>query len=95
MMTYTAPDGHIINSLPNPQIVNYECACSEIVDGVYTSLETTGAATEIGIQQIKIKRIVDDNWMKIEVQMSSDAELLQYIHDNTPPEVTYSQEITE
>lgn len=89
MMTYTAPDGHIINSLPNPQIVIYECDCSEIVDGIYYSVETTGAATEIGIQQIKIKRSVDDNWMKIEIQMSSDAELLKYIQDNTPSEITY------
>jgi len=89
MMKYTAPDGHIINSLPNPQIVNYECACSEIVDGIYYSLETTGAATEIGIQQIKIKRIVDNNFIKIEIQMSSDAELLQYIQDNTHPTITY------
>jgi DNA-directed RNA polymerase subunit E'/Rpb7 len=89
MMTYTAPDGHIIESEPYPQIVRYECACSEIVDGVYTSVETTGAATDIGIQQIKIKRIVDNNYMKIEVQMSSDAELIKYIEDNTPSEITY------
>ena len=95
MMTYTAPDGHIIESLPNPQIVRYECACSNIGDGVYNSVETKGAATEIGIQQIKIKRLVDNNYMKIEIQMSSDEELLQYIADNTPPEVTYSPEITE
>lgn len=89
MMTYTAPDGNVIESLPNPQIVKYECNCSDIVDGIYTSVETTGAATEIGIQQIKIKRIVDNNYMKIEIQMSSDAELLQYIQDNTtPPQIT-------
>jgi hypothetical protein len=88
-MKYTAPDGHIIESLPNPQIVRYECDCFEIVDGIYNSVETTGAATEIGIQQIKIKRIVDNNFMKIEIQMSNDAELLQYIADNTPSEITY------
>jgi DNA-directed RNA polymerase subunit E'/Rpb7 len=88
-MTYTAPDGHIIESEAYPTIVRYECACSEIVDGVYRSVETTGAATEIGIQQIKIKRIVDSNFMKIEIQMSSDEELLQYIADNTPSEITY------
>lgn len=89
MMKYTAPDGHIIESKPNPEIVRYECACSEIVDGIYRSVETTGAATEIGIQQIKIKRIVDNNFMKIEIQMSSDEELLQYIYDNTHPNITY------
>jgi len=61
MMTYTAPDGHVIESLPYPKIVVYACKCEEIVDGIYYSVETTGAATEIGIQQIKIKRIVDNN----------------------------------
>lgn len=89
MMTYTAPDGHIIESEPNPAIVTYECACSEIVDGVYNSVETTGAATEIGIQQIKIKRVVDDNWMKITIQMSSDEELIEYINQNTPPNLNF------
>ena len=89
MMTYTAPDGHIIESLPNPEIVTYECACSEIGDGIYYSIETTGAATEIGIQQIKIKRSVDDNWMKIEIQMSSDAELIEYINQNTSPNLNF------
>jgi hypothetical protein len=88
-MKYTAPDGHIIESLPNPQIVKYECDCLEITDGIYTSVETTGADTIIGIQQIKVKRSVNNNFMKIEIQMSSDAELLQYIQDNTPSEITY------
>ena len=89
MMKYTAPDGHIIESKPNPQIVTYNCDCSEITDGIYRSVETTGAATDIGIQQIKIKRSVDNNKMTIEIQMSSDAELKQYIIDNTPSEITY------
>jgi hypothetical protein len=89
MMTYKAPDGHIIESLPNPEIVTYECACSEIVDGIYTSMETTGADTEIGIQQIKIKRTVNNNNMKIEIQMSSDAELIEYINENTPPNLNF------
>lgn len=89
MMTYTAPDGHIIESKPNPEVVRYECACSEIVDGIYTSIETTGAATEIGIQQIKIKRTVINNLMKIEIQMSSDAELIEYINENTQPNLNF------
>ena len=82
MMTYTAPDGHIIESLPYPQVVIYESLCSEIVDGVYTSIETTGSATEIGIQQIKIKRTVDNNNMVIEIVMSSDEELIEYQNNN-------------
>ena len=82
MMTYKAPDGHIIESLPYPQVVNYSCECSEIVDGIYYSIETTGAATEIGIQQINIKRTVDNNYMDIEIIMSSDEELIEYINNN-------------
>jgi hypothetical protein len=82
MMTYTAPDGHIIESLPYPQIVTYSCPCSEIVDGIYYSIETTGAATEIGIQQINIKRSVDNNYMDIEIIMSSDEELIEYQNNN-------------
>lgn len=82
MMTYTAPDGHIMESLPYPQVVVYSCKCAEIVDGVYTAIETTGAATEIGIQQIKIKRIVDNNNMVIEIVMSSDEELIEYQNNN-------------
>lgn len=81
-MTYKAPDGHIIESLPYPQVVNYSCECSEIVDGTYYSTETTGAATEIGIQQINIKRSVDNNYMDIEIIMSSDAELIEYQNNN-------------
>ena len=82
MMTYTAPDGHIIESLPYPQKVNYSCNCEEIVDGIYYSIETTGAATEIGIQQMKIKRAVDNNNMNIEIIMSSDEELIEYQNNN-------------
>ena len=89
MMKYTAPDGHVIESKPYPEIVNYNCPCEGIVDGVYTSLETTGAATEIGIQQIKIKRIVDNNNMSIQIQMSSDAELIEYINQNTSPNLNF------
>lgn len=89
MMTYTAPDGFVIQSKPNPEIVTYECSCSEIVDGVFYSVETTGADTQIGIQQIKIKRIVNNNYMKIEIQESSDAELIEYIKENTPPTLNF------
>ena len=82
MMTYTAPDGHIIESLPYPKIATYFCKCSEIVYGIYYSIETTGAAIEIGIQQINIKREVDNNNMSIEIIMSSDEELIEYINNN-------------
>jgi hypothetical protein len=82
MMTYTAPDGHIIESLPYPQEVTYSCACEGIVDGIYYSMETTGAATEIGIQQIKIRRFVENNFMDLSIIMSSDAELIEYQNNN-------------
>jgi hypothetical protein len=81
-MTYTAPDGHIIESQEWPNEVTYSCPCEGIVDGIYYSMETTGAATEIGIQQIKIKRIVETNNMTIEIVMSSDLELIEYQNNN-------------
>jgi hypothetical protein len=82
MMTYTAPDGHIIESLPYPQEVIYSCPCEGIVDGIYYSMETTGAATIIGIQQIKIRRFVENNNMNLSIIMSSDAELIEYQNNN-------------
>ena len=86
MMTYTAPDGHIIESLPYPQSVQYSCTCSEISDGTYDSMETTSADTQIGIQQIRIKREVLNNFMTITITMSSDQELIDYINQNKPTE---------
>jgi hypothetical protein len=82
MMTYTAPDGHIIESLPYPEEVKYTSVCEGIVDGIYYSMETTGAATEIGIQQIKIKRFVENNMMNLTIIMSSDEELIEYQNNN-------------
>lgn len=89
MMTYIAPNGYVIVSKPNPEIVKYECNCSEMVDGIYTSIETTGDSTEIGIQQIKIKRTVKNNHMTIEIQMSSDIELQEYINQNNQPNLNF------
>lgn len=89
MMTYTAPDGNVIESKAYPEVVTYECPCSGIVDGVYISIETTGAGNDIGIQQIKIKRIVNSDSMRIEIQMASDAELLEYINQSRPTSLEY------
>lgn len=86
MMTYTAPDGHIIESLPYPQSVQYSCTCSGISDGIYDSMETTSADTQIGIQQIRIQREVLNNFMTINITMSSDQELIDYINQNKPTE---------
>jgi len=80
MMTYTAPDGHVINSEPYPNVVEYSCPCSGISDGIYESIETTSADTEIGIQQINIKREVNSNLMTITIVMSSDQQLIDYIN---------------
>ena len=41
MMTYTAPDGHIIKSKSSP--TTYTCACEDMHDGTYESFETTFA----------------------------------------------------
>lgn len=85
-MTYTAPDGHIMEGLPYPETVQYKCTCSGITDGIYESIETTSADTSIGIQQIKIKREVLNNFMTITIMMSSDQELIDYINQNKPTE---------
>jgi hypothetical protein len=83
MMTYTAPDGHIIESMPYPEEVYYTSICKGIVDGRYESMETTGAATIIGIQQIKIFRLVENNVMDLTIKMSSDEELIAYQNNPT------------
>ena len=83
MMKYTAPDGHIMESQPYPQEVTYSCSCEGIVDGIYNSMETTGAATSLGIQQIKIHRAVVNNNMTITIRESSDQELQDYLNQPT------------
>ena len=80
MMTYTAPDGFVIESKPYPEVVTYTCPSEGISDGIYYSQETTGAATIIGIQQINIKRSIVNNSVTIEIRMSSDQELIDYIN---------------
>lgn len=82
MMKYTAPNGFVIESKPYPEEVTYSCGCQGISDGIYESIETTSAATIIGIKQIRIKRIVDNNYMDIIIRESSDEELLEYITNN-------------
>lgn len=81
-MTYTAPDGHIIESKSYPEEVTYTCDCQDITDGRYFSIETTGSASIIGIQQIQITRIVDNNKMRLIIRESSEQELIDYINSN-------------
>lgn len=88
-MTYPAPDGHLIESMPYPQVVFYECACTNYEDGIYNSVEVKGAATEIGIQGIKIKRTVVENFMNIEVVEFSEQELIDYINSGTIPSFNF------
>lgn len=85
MMTYPAPDGHIIESLPYPQEITYSCACLGYDDGIYNSVEIKGSTNQIGIQGIKIKRIVDNNSMIIVIVEFSEQELIDYINSNTAP----------
>jgi uncharacterized protein with FMN-binding domain len=84
-MNYESPDGHIIESLPHPQVVNHSCECN-YADGVYESLETTGSADEIGIQQIRITRTVQGRMMNIEIVHSSDEQLIEYKNQVQTPE---------
>jgi hypothetical protein len=83
-MTYPAPDGHLIQSLPYPQEVYYNCTCSplEYTDGIYYTDEIKGAATEIGIQGIHITRKVEDGNMLITIKEFSDEELIEYQQQN-------------
>lgn len=83
MMTYKAPDGHIIESLSYPQEVTYTCECEGISDGTFISYETSGSSNTIGIQQIKITRTVSNNSMTISVVESSEQELQEYINTVT------------
>ncbi len=89
MMTYSAPDGHIIESLPYPQEVTYSCECFGYDDGIYNSCEGKGAATEIGLQAIKIKRTVVENFMTIEIVEFSEQELIDYINSGTIPSFNF------
>lgn len=84
MMTYTAPDGHIIESVPLPNEVNYVSFCSNdnYSDGTYYSVEVCSADSEIGVQAIHITRIVDNNSMNITIKEFSDKELIEYINNN-------------
>ena len=83
MMTYKAPDGQTIESLPYPQEVSYTCECSDIQDGVFISFETCGSDNVVGIQQIKISRTVSNNSMTITIVESSEQELQEYINTVT------------
>lgn len=82
-MEYEAPDGHIMTSLPDRPVI-YTCPC-DIANGDYESFETTTAGTIIGIEQIKISRLVLDNNMTITLTESSDAELEAYKILCNPP----------
>jgi hypothetical protein len=82
-MTYKAPDGYIMESLPYPQEVTYTCECNDIADGTLISYETTGDSSTIGIKQVKITRVVSGNSMTITVVESNEQELQEYININT------------
>lgn len=79
MMTYRAPDGHLIETKPYPEVVVYQCNCVDFVDGVYESSETMAGDGPLGIQQMRITRTVENNFMTISVRESSYDELLEYI----------------
>jgi hypothetical protein len=80
-MKYTAPDGNIIESLPYPNEVTYQCNCENISDGIYESLETTSSLDSTGIKQIKIIRLVNNNTMNITITESNSSQLQEYINN--------------
>lgn len=82
MMKYTAPDGYILQSRPYPEEVTYTLTCSFLPEGRYESMETTGSANPIGIQQIRILRLVQNETMTITIRESSEQELIDYINGN-------------
>jgi len=82
MMKYTAPDGFVIESRPYPEEVTYSLSCTFLPEGRYESIETTGSAKPIGIQQIRILRLVENEIMTITIRESSDQELIDYINGN-------------
>lgn len=75
-MEYIANDGTILVSKPNEE-VTYTCSV-ETPDGIYESFETQGAGNEIGIKQIKIKRVVNDGICIYTITESTDEELITY-----------------
>ena len=75
-MEYTTNDGTILVSKPNEQ-VTHTCSVN-IADGIYESLETTSAGTEIGIKQIKIKRVVNSGICEYTITESTNEELINY-----------------
>lgn len=84
MMTYTAPDGHIMESLPYPQEVTYISVCSNnnYSDGTYYSVELCSADNELGVQGIHINRTVENEVMDIVLKEFSEEELIEYINNN-------------
>ena len=81
-MKYTAPDGHIIESSPlNP--VTYSCNVVG-VEGTFESYETTAANDSIGIQQIKIVRVITAQGTSITITESTADELIAYKESLNP-----------
>lgn len=78
MMTYTAPDGHIIESVPLPNEVTYISTCSraDFGNGFYYSYETMGAPTILGVQGIHVNRTVNEEVMIIVIKEFSEQELI-------------------
>jgi hypothetical protein len=83
-MTYTTIDGTSLNSDPN-QPVTYTCNSNGFPDGVYTSLETTSAVNQYGIQQIKVSFTVENGTANYNIVESTGPELEAYIESFKTP----------
>jgi hypothetical protein len=83
MMTFTAPDGTILESLPYPQEVTYTCQ-SNLSGGVYEHIEgTSNVDRPNGLQIIKVTRTVSNNGsVQINIVEYSESEIVDYLNAN-------------
>lgn len=78
MMTYTAPDGHIMEFIDIP--IFYEINPSDYYeDGVFIDLFTESDTTPIGIKQQRVIKTQSNNILNIEIRWSTEQELIDYI----------------
>lgn len=77
-MKYKAPDGHIIVSSPKGP-VTYTCKHSGLTEGIFHTMETKASSSSpVGIQQIKMVRIIDEESITITITESTLEELMAY-----------------
>lgn len=77
-MTYTAPDGHIIEFIDTP--IDYVINPSNYYeDGIYIDLFTEADTTLIGIKQQRVIKTQLNTILTIQIRWSTTQELIDYI----------------